>query len=340
MRSLSVLYVGPVSGTCLDRAHAMRRLGHQVEHIDLRQWLPRTVWVDRIIWRLGGHLFGPWLARQIKHRLSGRSFDLVHVDNGECVSPAVVKAFKTLAPRVINFNLDDPTGNRDMQRFRAYRLALPMYDLAVVMREPNVPECLALGAKRVLRVWFAADEVSHAPRPVTDAQRERWGSDVLFLGTWMPERGPFLKALIDLGVPLTIRGSHWQKAPEWASLASHWKGGSISGDDYALALQCAKVNIGLVSKGNRDQHTTRSMEIPSLGALLCAERTQEHLALYKDGTEAMFWSDASECAQHCHALLKDELRRQSIAKAGHERFIRNRSGNQDLMSKVLQEAMS
>lgn len=340
MKSLSILYVGPVSGTCLDRAHALRRLGHQVEHIDLRQWLPRTVWVDRVIWRLGGHLFGPWLARQIKARLRGQAFDLVHVDNGECVSPSVVRAFKTLAPRVVNFNLDDPTGDRDMRRFAAYRLSLPLYDLAVVMREPNVAECQALGAKRVLRVWFAADEVSHAPRHVGQAQLDRWGSEVLFLGTWMPERGPFLKALIDLGVPLSIRGSHWQKAPEWPSLAAHWKGGAIAGDDYALALQCAKVNIGLVSKGNRDQHTTRSMEIPSLGALLCAERTPEHMSLYQDGKEAMFWSDARECAQHCHALLADEAARQGIARAGHERFILNQSGNQDLMTKVLQEALS
>lgn len=339
MRPLDVLYVGPISGTCLDRAHAMRRLGHRVTHIDLRRWLPATVWVDRVIWRLGGHLFGLWLAHLVRSRLAGQRFDLVYVDNGECVSPAVVRAFRQLAPKVVNYNIDDPTGGRDMRRFLAYRKALPFYDLVAVVRQENVAECQALGARRVMRVWRSADEVSHAPRAVTPDLKTRWSSEVLFLGTWMPERGAFLRDLIEMGVPLTIRGSHWQKAPEWPVLAPHWKGDSVAGDDYALALQCARVNLGLVSKGNRDLHTTRSLEIPALGAMLCAERTSEHLQMYTEGVEAVFWRDARECAQQCMDLLQDEPRRQAIAKAGHERFVANRHGNQDIVSQVLQESV-
>ena len=339
MTSLRVLYVGPIEGTCLDRARAMQRLGHLVTHIDLRRWLPETIWVDRVIWRLGGHLFGAWLAHQVRRRLAGLRFDVVYVDNGECVSPMVVRAFRELAPKVVNYNIDDPTGGRDMRRFLAYRKALPFYDLVAVVRQENVAECRALGARRVIRVWRSADEVSHAPRTLTPELQAKWGSDVLFLGTWMPERGTFLSKLIALGVPLTIRGSHWQKAPEWPMLAPHWKGGSISGDDYALALQCAKVNLGLVSKGNRDLHTTRSLEIPALGAMFCAERTSEHLQMYNDGFEAVFWRDAQECAEHCLSLLRDEPRRQAIAQAGHARFKANRHGNENVVARVLQESV-
>lgn len=339
MKPLRVLYVGPISGTCLDRAHAMRRLGHTVEHIDLRAWLPSTVWVDRITWRLGGHLFGPWLAGQIKARYAGQRFDMVYVDNGEHVSPSVVKAFKGISPVVVNYNIDDPTGGRDMQRFAAYRRALPHYDLVAVVREDNLPECRALGARRAIRVWRSADEVNHAPRPMAAADQLQWGCDVLFLGTWMPERGPFLLALVQQGVPLTIRGSHWQKAPEWPQLQAHWKGGSVAGDDYARAIQGARINLGLVSKGNRDQHTTRSLEIPALGALFCAERTPEHLAMYTEGSEAEFWADAKECADKCKALLANEPRRQAMAQAGRRRFLANQHGNQDIVAQVMKAAL-
>lgn len=340
MKPLNVLYVGPINGTCLDRAHAMRRLGHQVRHIDLREWLPDTPWVDRITWRLGGHLFGWYLARQVHQRLAGQRYDLVYVDNGEHVGPAVVKAFRAFAPRVVNYNIDDPTGGRDMQRFAAYRRALPFFDLAAVVREDNLPECKALGARRVLRVWRSADEVSHAPRPLTEALRQQWASEVLFLGTWMPERGAFLLDLVRLGVPLTIRGSHWQKAPQWPELAPHWKGGSLAGDHYALALQCAKVNLGLVSKGNRDLHTTRSLEIPALGALFCAERTSEHTLMYTEGEEAVFWRDAKECAAQCLRMLADDALRERIARAGHLRFKANRHGNEDIVAQMLKESLA
>ena len=38
--------------------------------------------------------------------------------------------------------------------------------------------------------------------------------------------------------------------------------------------------LGLLSKGNRDLQTTRSLENPYAGGPLCAQRTSERLALY------------------------------------------------------------
>jgi len=57
--SLSILYLGPHAGTCLDRANALRRLCHYVDHIDPRQLLPKTSWLDRFIWRFGGQGLAP-----------------------------------------------------------------------------------------------------------------------------------------------------------------------------------------------------------------------------------------------------------------------------------------
>ena len=74
--ALSILYFGPVSGTCLDRANALRRLGHRVEHMDLRQLLPKTPWVDRVTWRLGGNLLSPWLMGGLSSKLAGCQFDV------------------------------------------------------------------------------------------------------------------------------------------------------------------------------------------------------------------------------------------------------------------------
>ena len=335
MTTLEILYVGPESGTCLDRANALRRLGHRVTHVDARAHLPDSPWVDRILWRAGGHWFGPLLARRLKSALQGQSFNLCLVDNGEYVSPAVVRALRQHCPVVINYNIDDPTGPRDLQRFAAYRRAVPHYDLVAVVREDNLPELKRLGARQAIRVWRSADEVNHAPRLLSAADHQRWDCDVLFLGTWMPERGPFLLDLVKLGVPLTIQGGNWHKAPEWPQLKPHWRGDSIDGDDYAKAIQCAKINLGLLSKGNRDLHTTRSLEIPALGGLFCAERTVEHEQLYRDQHEAFFWSDARECAELCIALLSDENRRAAAAQRGHQRFLQNGNRNEAVMHELL-----
>ncbi len=338
--SLSILYLGPNAGTCLDRANALRRLGHYVDHIDPRQLLPKTSWLDRFIWRFGGQGLAPLLMKKLtikmhEFRFSKKPFDLCYVDGGELVTPKVISMLRNYSKKIINYNIDDPFGCRDGRRYNAYRKSQPYYDLSVVMRNINVQEAKNLGAKNVLRVFMSADEVTHAPRKVTAEDHKIWDSDVLFLGTWFPERGSFLVQLIQLGIPLTIRGANWHKAPEWPLLKSHWKGGNITGDDYAKAIQCAKVNLGLLSKENRDLHTTRSLEIPALGGLLCAERTSEHLEMYIEGKEALFWQDAEECAEMCRLALNDEKQRVKIAKAGHQRVKKNKQYNEAILTEIL-----
>jgi spore maturation protein CgeB len=337
---LSILYLGARKGTSLDRANALRRVGHRVEHVDLRKLLPDSPWVYRITWRLGGQIFSPWILRALPPILKDAHFDLCYIDGGEWVTPRVIKMLRRYANKVINYNIDDPLGMRDVARSRAYRRSLSSYDLCVVVREENVPEARNLGAKRVLRVYRSADEVAHAPRPMTAQDCGSWSSEVLFLGTWFPERGPFLLELVRRGVPLTIRGANWNKAAEWPELQKYWKGGELQGDDYAYAIQCARVSLGLVSKGNRDLHTTRSLEIPALGGLLCAERTAEHSAMYVEGEEALFWGDAAECAEVCLKALSNEEWRKRIAMAGQARSIVNGYYNEKIMSAIVDNALA
>lgn len=335
-----ILYLGVQSGTCLDRAHALRRLGYEVDHLDLRLMLPATVWVDRITWRIGGHCFTPWLVPRLRASLRGKRYDLCLVDGGEWVTGPIVRVLREHALKVINYNIDDPTGPRDGARFKAYRSAIALHDLAVVMRPDNVDELRALGMPRAMHVYRSSDEVSHAPRPISEADARQWRSDILFLGTWMPERGPFLLALIQAGLPLTIRGPNWEKAPEWAQLKPYWKGPAIGGDDYARAIQCARISIGLLSKGNRDLHTTRSMEIPSLGGLLCAERTTEHQQLYQEGAEAVFWSNTQECVSACRALLQNDALCEQIRAAGQARHLASPNRNERMLARVIEAATS
>jgi spore maturation protein CgeB len=337
---LSILYLGTRNGTSLDRANALLRLGHRVNHIDLRSLLPQTPWMYRITWKLGGQVFAPWLLRALPKQLAAKRYDVCLVDSGEWVTPRVIALLRQYAGKIVNYCIDDPFGARDVARFRAYRGSLKFYDLCAVVRPQNVAEARRAGAPRVLRVFMSSDEVSHAPRRLTEEDRLRWGTEVLFLGTWFPERGPFLLKLMERGVPVTIRGTNWNKAPEWSALKSAWKGGPVVGDDYAKAIQCAKVNIGLLSKGNRDMHTTRSLEIPSLGGLLCAERTPEHLDMYVEGKEALFWADVDECAEQCQWALAHEEERRQIAVAGQARNAANQIRNESVMNEILTSAFT
>jgi hypothetical protein len=217
---------------------------------------------------------------------------------------------------------------------------LPLYDLCVVVRDVSAVECRAHGARKVLKVWRSYDEVAHCPDLAPKLVPAQFSADVSFIGTWMRHeaRDEFLLSLRERGLEIAVWGDRWDKSPLWRQLQPHWRGPNLVGSGYVSAIRGAKICLGLLSKGNRDLHTTRSVEIPYAGGLLCAQRTSEHLELYVEDEEAVFWSDADECATKCLELLADPEKRERIASAGMRRVRQNRVGNEDICRQILAAA--
>jgi spore maturation protein CgeB len=340
---MKILYLGSMrnGATSAHRAAALRRLGHTVIAADpyvLPQLGLRRRGLGNFHYRTGYRFIQRFLTRWIESgALDAGQGDAVWIDSGELFGPGPMKALKQRFGHAILYNHDDVTGPRDGARFASLKTALREFDLCVVVREQNVPEYRALGAKQVIKVWRSYDEIEHRPFMAESDIAPEFRSDVSFVGTWIrgDERDAFLARLIQCHVPLTIWGDRWHKSPAWKLLRPHWRGPSLSGRDYVAALQGAKVCLGLLSRGNRDRHTTRTVEIPYAGALLCAERTDEHLMLYREDREAVFWSDAEECADKCKALLADEHRRLEVRAAGASKVRSLGVGHEDICRVVL-----
>lgn len=336
---MKILYLGVPAGSSNQRANALRRIGHEVTLINPEPFVRGHRLVRKFHWEAGSVTCQKAVTEGVLSGIrelgpNGR-FDLVWVDSGRLVGPKLVQALRSSFGKIVNYNLDDPFGKRDRFSWLSYLRAVPFYDLVVVVRKENVEEARRRGAKDVILLKRAADDVDHIPHPVSEEQRARLSSEVLFLGTWFPERGPFMRELLSKGVPLTIYGDRWDRAPEWPEIKRVWKGNSLYADDYAIGIQCSKIALGLLSKGNRDLHTQRSSEIPAIGGLLCAERTSEHQEMYVDGEEAVFWDDAAECASVCKKLLEDDALRIRIRDAGFARVRKNGSFNQPLVQAIL-----
>jgi len=236
-------------------------------------------------------------------------------------------------------NEDDHNGHGGGRRFDSLLRAASLYDLCVVMRDVNVAECYVRGARKALKVWRSYDEVAHCPDLAPKPVSAKFCADVSFIGTWMRHeaRDQFLLSLRDRGLDVAVWGDRWHKSSLWHRLQPLWRGTGLAGSDYVSAIQGSKICLGLLSKGNRDLHTTRSLEIPYAGGLFCAERTSEHLSLYVENREAVFWSDVNECGEKCLELLADSGKRSRIRAAGMRRVRQNGVGNEDICRQVLGE---
>ena len=347
--SLRILYIGDGSlgSTSRHRADALSRLGHTVFVADPYRALSarldgkiQGVFHYHSGYRLLQRRITEWTRNLIQ--LSGvKPFDMVWVDSGELLGASAVQLLSQTGSVLVFYNHDDPTGKRDGHRFDSLLKALALYDLCVVVRPENIEEYQQRGVRNVVLAWRSYDEVMHLPYQHTLNIHHQFHSEVAFIGTWMRGEGRdrFLLDLVDHEIPVAIWGQRWERSPLWAYLKPHYRGGNLSGRDYVAAIQASKVCLGMLSKGNRDLHTTRSMEIPYAGGVLCAERTSEHMKLYREGVEAVFWRDADECARQCRRLLNDDAWRESVRSAGMARVRSSGRGHEDMCRRVIEIAM-
>lgn len=337
---MNILYLGASSGisTVPARADALRRLGHEVVAVDPRKALPSLLLVDWWCFHHAGWGFEPLVARYVLGQAGRGPYDIAFVDVGELVGARLVRKLRQVARTIVCFNQDNPFTARDGNRWRLFLDALPEYDLVAFPRESSAEIARRRGARRVLRIWHPADERFARSVELTAENRARYAAEVSFVGTWMPERGPFLARLIELGVPLRIFGPKWHKAPELPVIADRLAPGPLAREDYVAVLAAAKICLALLSKGNEDLHTTRSTEIPALGRVLCGERTADHLAMYREDEEAVFFDTPEECAEKCLALLADPARLERIAAAGHRRALANGIFSEPQLKRILDAA--
>ena len=339
----NILYLGESSeySTSFHRANALIRIGHQVQILDPRFLMDHSLRNNifgTLNWATGYYFLQRSICNSLRaHIKKLGKIDIVWVNGGELFGPEALGVLKSLDVPIILYNNDDPTGGRDGNRFNSLIKSIPLYDHCAVMRDINVEEYKRLKANSVQRVWMSYDEVNHRPYENINLIPPSMRSEISFIGTWMrhEKRDEFLLKLIAYGLPISIWGARWDKSPHWQQLKEYYRGPSLGGRDYVAAIQGSKICIGMLSKGNRDLHTRRSLEVPYAGGLLLAERTIEHQYLYQEDTEAVFWTDAKECADKCRYLLAHDSEREEIRLSGMIRVRKNNVGNEDICRQII-----
>jgi spore maturation protein CgeB len=175
----------------------------------------------------------------------------------------------------------------------------------------------AAGCDRTAFVRFAYNPALHfQEHAASAAEAGDFASDVVFVGTADADRLPYLDALLSIpGLRLALYGSYWERQPE--RYRRHARGIAI-GRSYRLALGGAKIALGLLRSANRDRHTMRTFEIPACGAFLCAQRTDEHEEIFREGAEAVFFDDPDELKIQVSRYLTEADARGRIAAAGFD----------------------
>jgi len=282
--------------------------------------------VDRILWKLGVQRDKAGINRRLLDAAKEVGPHIIWIEKGNMIRPSALRALRRIAPDALLVSYAEDDMFLAHNRTRAYVKGLSCYDCVFTTKAPNVgpSELPALGARRVIAVDKSYDPHVHFPVGVSEADVERYGADVGFVGTFEAARARSLSYLAENGIAVRVWGNGWEA---WAARPP----GLIIEDRavvntehdlaYTKSLCATRINLGFLRKLNRDTQTDRTMEIPACGAFMLAERSDDHLRLFEEGHEAAFFGSDDELLEKVRYYLGHEDERAAIARAGRQKCL-------------------
>lgn len=329
INNLKILYVGDLrnSGTCFQRYITLKNIVSEVDTIDSFPYKYDQKLIYRIFKRIGYWLDLMGLNRCILTSLEKNNYDLVWFDKPNSISKKTLLSIKNKGMKIVSYSPDDVFNNRNASR--TYYSNLSIFDYHITTKSYNVSELKAFGANEVVFINNAFDPNVHKPIPCDKK------FDVSFIGDYEEDRKIIIDRLINAGITIRLFGNkNWVNKIE-KNKNLHITYNPIYGEDYSEAICSSYINLGFLKKSNRDLQTTRSIEIPACKSFLLAERTSEHLDLFKEGYEADYFSSFEELLKKIEYYLSNKPLIEDISKNAYNRCIESGYSYTDVIKSVL-----
>lgn len=331
MSGLKILSIGGFSGlgesnTCTLRDKVLQTFG-QVDHVDTTE-IPYNLKyrICNKLFKLGLNTPLPDLssanhkAAVLLENAPGR-YDVIWIDKGIVLSKKTFELMRQTQPKakIIGYSPDWMMGRHNQSR--QFIESLPYYDCYVTTKSYAVDEMRRAGCRDVLYVGNAFQKGFHKPIKLTTDEQAVFGCNVGFIGAFEDERAKSMLYLAKNGIRVDIWGSSQWKEFCGQNENLFFRGTELVSDDYCKALSGCKISLCFLRKMNRDLQTTRSVEIPACGSFMLAERTSEHLEMFQEDKEAVYFSSNEELLEKCRRYLADDQARARIAQAGYNRCV-------------------
>ena len=294
-----------------------------------------TLW-QRVRWKLGYPVDTINLNQLVLKSAQEILPDLIWIEKILTLYPSTYQKIRQLLPKIkIVFYSEDDIFMRH-NRSIYLQQSLPLFDVVLTSKPRNIHELPLLGAKKVFCIYQAYDRNLHQPIAITSEDKGKWGADVSFVGTFENDRAEKLHYLAEQGISVRVWGSNWQRwRKNHPNLCLERQ--PVYNNNFIKVICSSKINLNFLRKANRDRHTSRSLEIPACQGFMLAERSDEHLQLFREGKECEFFDSKEELLAKVQFYLDNDEKRNAISRAGRQRCIDSKYSHHDRLKVMLGE---
>lgn len=342
---MNILFVSDLNtyGRAYQRYGALKELGYDVtgfSHTPV-PWNPRKDFnlLEAITWRLKVPADLTGVNKRIRGAILKKKYNVVWIEKGNTIRPSTLRFIKQRSPDAVIISVSEDDMYAQHNRSYFYTQGLKYYDIVFTTKTYNLEELKGLGAKRTELFLDSYDEKLHRPYMLTEEEKKKFSCDVGFVGSFEKDRAERMLYLAEHGIRVTIWGLDWDG---WIGKHPNLevKGVHLFGEDYPKAICATKINLCFLRKINRDEITSRSIEIPACGGFMLGERTKRHLNSFKEGVEAEFFDSNEEMLKKINHYLTHDEERQRIATAGRARCAASGYSMREQLRKMIADVSS
>jgi len=258
--------------------------------------------------------------------------DIILIIKGNNIFPKTLKIIKSKLKDVgiHSWTADNMIKKHNSSKY--FEDSICLYDSHFTTKSNIVDSLFDLGAKKVVFLKKAYSKFHHYP----EKYDKEYDYNVLFIGSAEKERYDSMKYIANHGISVNIFGNMWDK--NYLSINNlniHRK--ALIGESYRKAISSSKISLCFLRKINDDLQTSRTMEIPACRGLMIAERTNEHLQLFKEDKEAIFFDSNKELLDKVIYYLKNPNLAEKIRNAGYNRAISSGYSFDEMTKTILKE---
>ena len=252
-------------------------------------------------------------------KLVGRTQpDIILVTGGHRITKRGLRNIIRKGLRVVLWTTDPP-GAQDLMRTTASD-----YHFVFCQGTEYVEIFRGLGIADARWLPMACDPQVHRPVHLSDDEKLRVGSDVVFVGSYYPWRAEYLEQLA--GFNLAVWGPGWEELPADSPLRAFIRGAHTPPETWLKIYSASKIVLSLHNLDPKRrfpvcQASPRVFEALACGAFVLTDGQRDVLTLFKDGEHLAAFTDATDLKQKVSYFLAHPEEQIRIAAGGRQEVL-------------------
>ena len=297
---------------------AIESLGHELfifddrEHIMPGRIRARIEWLNKFDLN---HINREMVSLALKTKP-----DVAIVTGGHRITASTVRALKDEGICSILWTIDAPLN------FQPIIDVSPLYDHIFCQGTEAVELLDRAGIKGANWLPVACDPIEHRPVEVSAEEKERYGNDVVFVGSYYSNRAELFENLSDFD--LGIWGPGWEKLEAKSKLRRCIKGSHTPPSEWLKIYSASKIVLVTHYQDPEErfpvyQASPRIFEAMACGAFTVSDNQRDVFSLFKDGEHLIRFDNSGELVEKIKYYLDHPDERKEVAKRGREEVLKN-----------------